>query len=86
MKLHILNTQNALKISTLFSLKYCYYLSSTISSLCYAYFTTVVSTKVPKSNRARGVLIRAGRGAENFQKFISGGRGAEIRHLRVLKP
>ena len=49
MKLHILNTQNALEISTLISLLYSYYLSSITFSLCYAYFTTVINTKVPKS-------------------------------------
>ena len=36
MKLHILNTQNALKISMLISLLYSYYSSSTTFSLCYA--------------------------------------------------
>ena len=60
MKLHILNIQNALKVRTLISLLYRYYLSSTIFSLCYAYFTAVINTKVAKS--FGGVLIRAGGG------------------------
>ena len=60
MKLHILNTQNALKISTLISLLYSFYSSSTIFSSFYAYFTTVIKRKVPKSigggpNKSRGL-------------------------------
>ena len=63
------NTHNALKISTLTSLLYSYHLSSTIFSLCYAYFTTVVNTKC--QNQFAGVLIRAGGWWKNFQKLIS---------------
>ena len=67
MKLHILNTQNALKISTLISLLFSYYLSSTIFSLCYTYFTTVINAKCQNKLAGGGVLIRAG-GLENFVK------------------
>ena len=42
-------TQNALKITTLISLLFSYYSSSTIISLYNAYFTIVINTKVPKS-------------------------------------
>ena len=63
----MLNTQNALKISTLTSLLCSFYLSSTIFSLCYAYFTTVINTKVQKSIcGGGGVLISAG-GWKNFK-------------------
>ena len=70
MKLYRLNTENALKISTLISLKYSYYLSSTIFSLCYAYFTTVINTKAPKSTGGEGDPERSGGGVlETFSKI-----------------
>ena len=59
MKLHKLKTQNTLKVSTLISVLFSYYLSSTIFSLCYAYFTTIIKTKVPKSISG-GLLIELG--------------------------
>ena len=62
MKLHILSTQNALKISTLISLLFSYCLSSTIFSLCYAYFTTVIDAIGECQNQlARGPNKSGGR-------------------------